>query len=290
MLAYRHAYHAGNHADVLKHVTQTAVIRYMNRKDKPYRVIDSHAGAGLYALDSAHALKTSEFVDGIARLWNRDDLPEPVADYLALVKKFNTDAGFTDVAEPKVYPGSPAFSSALLRARDELHLFEMHPADYPLIDGFVAGDARVELRQADGFAGVVRRVPPPCRRAVVLIDPSYEGLGDYDKTAACVESALERFAEAVILVWYPIVENKPASSRLPEVLKTIAAGAPKGWLDARLTVDEPDALGFGMTGSGMFVVNPPFMLKAELESVLPYLTKVLGKFPGASFSLTGESR
>ena len=279
MLAYRHAFHAGNHADVLKHTVLVRVLRHMNRKEKPYRLVDTHAGAGAYALDSGFAQKKSEYADGVGRLWALTDLPEPLADYLSLVRAFNADGAL------RLYPGSPEFADRLRRPRDELNLFELHPADHPLLAERFAGIPGVEVCRADGFAGLEKRLPPPSRRGVVLMDPSYEGVADYAKVADALRTGLARFAEGVFLVWSPWVHNKPASFGLPEGLAPIAAGAPKGWLDARLVVGEPDAKGFGMVGSGMFVVNPPHTLADELRVVLPYLTRVLGQAASAHHRL-----
>jgi 23S rRNA (adenine2030-N6)-methyltransferase len=276
MLAYRHAFHAGNHADVLKHTVFASVLRYMNRKDKPYRVIDTHAGAGGYSLDDPFARKTGEFTQGVARLWGRIDLPEPVADYLACVKAFNLSGNLAH------YPGSPAFANMLLRPRDELCLFELHPTDFPLLCDAMGERPGIEVRRADGFATLPRRLPPPSRRAVVLMDPSYELISDYTKTTDAVRAGLENFAEGVFLVWYPQINNKPASAELPEALKKLA---PKGWLHARLTVQEPFEDGYGMVGSGMFVINPPYTLHEELSQVLPYLTGALAQYAGASHLL-----
>lgn len=279
MFAYRHAFHAGNHADVLKHAVFTAVLRHMNAKEKPYRIVDTHAGAGAYALDEAMALKKTEFAGGIGRLWDRDDLPAPLADYRDQVRALNGGG------ELRRYPGSPALANLLRRPKDELCLFELHPTDHPLLASSLGVIPGVEVRREDGFAALARRLPPPSRRGVVLIDPPYEGLADYARVAETLAGALARFAEGVYLIWYPLVANKPESARLSARLADLAAGAPKGWLDARLVVSEPDAEGFGMTGSGMFVVNPPHTLPAQLEAMLPYLVRHLGAYPEAHYRL-----
>lgn len=276
MLAYRHAFHAGNHADVLKHTVLIAVLRHMNRKEKPYRLIDTHAGAGMYSLTGDTALKTAEFAEGIGRLWPRDDAPEPVREYLACVKAANPGGALSH------YPGSPAIADRYLRPRDELCLFEKHPRDFPLLQVSLGDRPGVEIRQTDGFETLLRRIPTPSRRGVVLTDPSYEGLEDYARTKNAVREGLAKFAEGVFLVWYPQLPNKPESEALPETLKTLA---PKGWLHASLTVAEPAAGGFGMVGSGMFVINPPYTLHDELETVMPYLTKVLAQYDGARYAL-----
>ena len=275
MLAYRHAFHAGNHADVLKHITLTLVLRYMNQKDKSYRMIDTHAGAGGYSLEGQYAQKKGEYLQGVARLWERDDLPESVADYMALVRQFNPDGMLEQ------YPGSPAFAQMLLRSQDQLRLFERHPTDHRILEAYLGGVRGAEVKDTDGFEGLKGQVPPSSRRAVVLMDPSYEGHGDYPKVIASLREAILRFPEGVYMVWYPQV-SKLEAAQLPRRLEGLA---PKGWLHARLTVQQPDSQGFGLAGSGMFILNPPYTLHAQLLEVLPWLTEVLGQYDGANYLL-----
>ena len=275
MLAYRHAFHAGNHADVLKHITLTLVLRYMNQKDKSYRMIDTHAGAGGYSLEGQYAQKKGEYLQGVARLWERDDLPESVADYMALVRQFNPDGMLEQ------YPGSPAFAQMLLRSQDQLRLFERHPTDHRILEAYLGGVRGAEVKDTDGFEGLKGQVPPSSRRAVVLMDPSYEGHGDYPKVISSLREAVLRFPEGVYMVWYPQV-SKLEAAQLPRRLEGLA---PKGWLHARLTVQQPDSQGFGLAGSGMFILNPPYTLHAQLLEVLPWLTEVLGQYDGANYLL-----
>src|ERR1043165_8889214 len=215
MLAYRHAFHAGNHADVLKHIVLTRVLRYMNGKDKGYRLVDTHAGAGGYSLEGRYAQKKGEFEQGVARLWERNDLPEAVADYLGIVRQFNPDGTLTQ------YPGSPAFAQMLLRAQDQLRLFELHPTDHRILESYLGAARHVEVKNADGFDGLKSQLPPSTRRAVVLIDPSYEGHGDYGRVVATLRDALQRFAEGVYMVWYPQVQ-KVEAAQLPRRLEALA--------------------------------------------------------------------
>ena len=275
MLAYRHAFHAGMHADVLKHTTLTLVLRYMNLKEKPYRLVDTHAGAGGYSLEGRYAQKKSEFEDGIARLWDRDDLPDAVADYVQLVRRFNPSGRIEQ------YPGSPAFAEMLLRPKDKLRLFELHPTDYKILQSYLGKVPGVEVYDQDGFDGLKGQVPPSSRRAVVLMDPSYEGNRDYGRVISSLREAISRFAEGVYMVWYPQV-TKLEAANLPKRLEALA---PKGWLNVRLTVAQHDSHGFGLAGSGMFVINPPYTLHDELLAVLPYLTEVLGQYDGANYLL-----
>lgn len=275
MLAYRHAFHAGNHADVLKHLVLTQVLRHMAQKDKPYTLIDTHAGAGGYSLASPEAQKKGEFEHGILRLWERTDLPPAVADYVQRVRDFNPEGGLGR------YPGSPEIARQLLRPQDAWRLYELHPADVRTLAAHHAARPHTEVHHEDGFEGLKAQLPPASRRGVLLIDPSYELKTDYAKVVAAVREALRRFAEAVVIVWYPQV-NRLDAAELPKRLCNLA---PKGWLHARLTVQPLDAQGFGLAGSGVVVINPPWTLHAALKPALPYLSKVLAQTPSASHLL-----
>ena len=289
MLAYRHAFHAGNHADALKHTVLALVLRYLNQKDKPYRLVDTHSGAGGYSLEGRYAQKKGEYEEGIGRLWamdfdQRQAMPAAVADYVELVRQFNPGgdqpAGKVAV-QLEQYPGSPAIARSLLRPQDQMRLFELHPTDFRILESYMAEQRGAEVRQLDGFDSLKGQVPPSSRRAVVLMDPSYEGHKDYGRVIASLRAALERFAEGVYMVWYPQVQKLEAA-QLPKRLEALA---PKGWLHARLTVQQPDSQGFGLAGSGMFILNPPYTLHDELLTVLPYLTEVLGQYEGANYLL-----
>jgi 23S rRNA (adenine2030-N6)-methyltransferase len=275
MLAYRHAFHAGNHADVLKHVVLGCVLRHLNLKEKGWRFVDTHAGAGGYALHGRYARQKAEFADGIGRLWDRRDLPEPVAAHVELVRRFNANGRLDQ------YPGSPAIAHLLMRPQDQLRLFELHPTDHRILAAYLGHQPGVEVHAGDGFAGLKGQLPPPTRRGGALLDPSYEGTGDYSKVVATLRDALSRYADGTYLVWYPQV-TKLEAAQLPRRLEALA---PKAWLHARLTVGRPDAQGFGLAGSGMFVINPPYTLRAQLADTLPYLTDVLAQVDEASYAL-----
>ena len=275
MLAYRHAFHAGNHADVLKHTVFAAVLRYMNLKDKGWRCIDTHAGAGGYSLQGEYANKRAEYETGIAPLWRRDDLPPPVAALVDLVRQFNGGDALVQ------YPGSPAIAHLLMRPQDQLRLFELHPTDHKILASYLGGQPGVDVSLADGFAGLKALLPPPTRRGVVLIDPPYEIKTDYARTLAALREVLERFAECVVVVWVPQLQLLE-SVQLPQRLKASAGKlAKKGWLHAKLTVAPPDDKGFGLLGSSVFVANPPHTLAAELRPALAWLAGALGRFEGA---------
>src|ERR1700690_669019 len=279
MLSYRHGFHAGMHADVLKHVVLVHLLGYLTQKDKPLWFIDTHAGAGAYALDEGYATKNAEFDSGIARLWMRADLPAAVAEYVAQVRAFNPDGAL------RRYPGSPQLALQLLRKQDRLRLFELHSTESRLLQQYFRGDAPRAIAYAgDGFAGLPSQLPPPSRRALVLIDPSYEDKGDYRRVLAALSDAQKRFRAGVYAIWYPQVQRR--ESRLfPDELKLLQA---KDWLHVTLTVKQPAAGGLGLHGSGMFVLNPPWLLPKALDAALPYLAAVLAQDAAAGFSLESE--
>ena len=275
MLSYRHAFHAGNHADVLKHCILLQLLDHLNQKEKPYWVVDSHAGAGRYLLDSEQARKNAEFTTGIGRLWDRHDLPAALAAYVAAVRLLNPNGRL------RHYPGSPWLALHRLRSQDRLHLFELHSSDFRLLKKAMAGEsARVAAHQADGFIDIKSVLPPPPRRGLVLIDPSYEDKRDYLRVPAALKEGVARFATGTFAIWYPLLQRGD-SRQLPERLRRL----PVKWLDASLTVHAPAADGFGMHGSGMFIVNPPWTLAATLADCLPWLAEVLGDDAEAGFRL-----
>jgi 23S rRNA (adenine2030-N6)-methyltransferase len=279
MLSYRHAFHAGNHADVLKHYIEVLLLHYLAQKDKPFWYIDTHAGAGCYALDSGYATQNAEHVNGIARLWNRDNLPASLAEYVALVKHINPDG------QMKLYPGSPLVALELLREQDRLRLFELHPTDSELLhENFAGHGTQVLIQTADGFGALKALLPPPPRRGLVLIDPPYEDKQDYQRVVSALREGMKRFASGVYAVWYPQLQRAEAR-QLPEQLKKLPV---KSWLNVTLSVQAPGPDGFGMYGSGMFILNPPWTLYAELQQVMPYLVKALGRNGEGSFVLEHE--
>ena len=276
MLSYRHAFHAGNHADVLKHLVVVQLTRYLGQKDKPFSYIDTHAGAGAYALDSGYAVKLAEYKDGIGRLWTRNDLPPAVADYVDLVRKMNPDRRL------QAYPGSPFFALWTMREQDRLRLFELHSKDARLLgENFQDAGKRVIVEATDGFAGLKALLPPSSRRALVLVDPSYEEKQDYERVFHALKESLARFSGGTYALWYPQLTRLDAHE-LPQRLKRLPV---KSWLHVALRVNEPAKDGFGMHGSGMFVLNPPWTLHATLAEVMPYLVNVLGLDGDAGFTL-----
>lgn len=276
MLSYRHAFHAGNHADVLKHFVLLELLDYYNRKDKPWFYIDTHAGGGCYALNSEQADKTAEAADGIGRLWAREDLPEVMRPYVEAVRQFNPHGKLL------FYPGSPALAMTRARAQDRLRLFELHPADFESLQRtFVTERERVQVARSDGFAALKALLPPPTRRAVVLIDPPYEVKEDYRRVVDTVRDAMRRFPTGTYAIWYPMLA-RPEARSLPQRLAELGA---ESWLDVRLAVGAPARDGFGMFGSGLYVINPPWVLPQRLEAALPWLVTHLGEGDAAGFDL-----
>jgi 23S rRNA (adenine2030-N6)-methyltransferase len=275
MLSYRHAFHAGNHADVLKHFVLVELLNYYRQKDKPWTYIDTHAGAGCYALGSEASAKTAEFIDGIGRLWEREDRPALLGDYVAAVRQFNPSGRLV------FYPGSPALAMTLARGGDSLRLFELHPADLRALQQTFGKEARVRVNGSDGFSGLKSLLPPPSRRAVVLIDPPYEVKDDYRRVVEVMAEAMQRFPTGCYALWYPLLD-RAESRRLPEKLAALGAGS---WLDVRLMIRRPPEDGLGLYGSGLYLINPPWVLPERLKVALPWLSGVLGVDEGAGFEL-----
>lgn len=280
MLSYRHAFHAGNHADVLKHWVYSLVLDYFNQKDKAYWVMDTHAGAGVYALNQAMANKTAEYQAGIARLQAQQAIPAIFSDYLQAVDACQTQANIP------LYPGSPAIANYFLRDSDKLRLFELHPADHALLAQHFASHGRhIQIGFKDGFDGIKACLPPPTKRGLVLIDPPYELKEDYSRVVDCLKDSIKRFATGTYLVWYPMLMRTEPDWMIAQ-LKTLAPS----YLHVGLQVKAPQADGFGMIGSGMFIVNPPWLLAAQLAEGMPWLTQTLGQDATATHLLEAVSR
>ena len=285
MFSYRHAFHAGNHADVLKHMTLMQICQYMTQKDKPVTYIDTHAGVGMYQLSNPMAQKSGEHETGISKLWElwdnkgkRNALPELLHQYLKFISDLNPSG------ELKHYPGSPTVASHNLREIDRLKIFELHPTDMRLLDDNLkyinlpnsTDDKRILFKTVDGFVGLKANLPPPSRRGVVLIDPSYEIKDDYTKVAKAMKDAMVRFPTGTYAIWYPILA-RPESRNLATQLERIATDAGAKWLHASLAIDQvqPTHLAAGLQASGMFVFNPPWILAEQLQASLPVITECL---------------
>ncbi|SDY99688.1 23S rRNA (adenine(2030)-N(6))-methyltransferase RlmJ [Delftia lacustris] len=286
MFSYRHAFHAGNHADVLKHTVLIATLQYLLQKEAALTVLDTHAGAGLYRLDGDYANKSGEAADGILRLAQAKEaeLAPVLQAYLATVRSFNQGAQLRN------YPGSPFIIQSLLRVqeRDKLKVFELHPTDMRSLAGNIAqleAGRQVAVLHEDGFEGIKKFLPPPSRRALVLCDPSYELKSDYAKVLDMASDSLKRFATGTYAFWYPIIP-RPEAHDLPRRLKTMTTKAGRSWLHVELTVksNKTSERG-GLPASGMFLINPPFNLKEQLKPAMPQLVKLLGQDENAAFTL-----
>ncbi|MES2822182.1 MAG: 23S rRNA (adenine(2030)-N(6))-methyltransferase RlmJ [Pseudomonadota bacterium] len=271
MLSYRHAYHAGNFADVLKHSLLIHTLNYVTQKEKPLRIIDTHAGAGAYKFGNSQPLKNREFDNGIGKLWEKADLPPLLKEYVAAVKNHNANERLQN------YPGSPLLMQSALRTDDHLFLYELHSTDWRLLTEAIGKDKRVTIADDDGFAGMQALLPPPDRRALVFIDPSYEIKSDYQDVVKQVIAAHKRFATGTFVVWYPVVLRQ----RIDEMEKAFKKSGIKNiqLFELGIAADNPE---YGMNSSGLFIINPPWTLWAAMEQALPYLADNLGE-EGAGF-------
>jgi 23S rRNA (adenine2030-N6)-methyltransferase len=303
MFSYRHAFHAGNHADVLKHTILISVLKHLTEKEVALTVVDTHAGAGVYRLDSKFAKTSGESAEGIAKILAISDKSKDpskafapaLVDYVDMIKRFNPEGG------AKIYPGSPLIIQSLLRvqARDKLKLFELHSTDFKALDANMAAlNARrqVAVTRQDGFEGLKALLPPPSRRGMVLIDPSYELKGDYSRVIAAMQDSMKRFATGTYMIWYPVIARLEAHA-LPGRLKSFAGQNKKPWINATLDVGDaivdPNAplpepgevQHLGLRSSAVFIINPPYTLKAELQTVLPQMVSALGRGSGKTWKL-----
>ena len=274
MLSYRHAYHAGNFADVMKHAVLTSILRYLARKDAALCYLDTHAGAGGYELRSERARQTGESSLGIAKIIEAAGPPEAIADYLQLVRRFNP-AGNVDN-----YPGSPWFASQLLRRQDRLVLCELHNSDFPLLAQLFANDRRVHCHAADGYRFSLGLVPPIERRGLVLIDPAYELSDEYATAFTTLAKLHRQFATGTYMLWYPILDEHRGATLRQQFMNSNMRDV----LHLALRIADRKSLP-GMYGSGVIIVNPPWTLRGEMESALPWLARNLGLNHRASYEI-----
>jgi 23S rRNA (adenine2030-N6)-methyltransferase len=263
LLSYLHSFHAGNHADVLKHTVQTLLLNKLKAKDKPFVYIDTHAGAGRYDLAGTEALKNSEFKGGILKLIQAQDRFPELADYFSSVQ-----------AQDKHYPGSPGLAADLLRDDDRLILMELHNREVRELRKNLGRDSRVAIHQRDGFEGLIGLVPPKPARGLVLIDPSYEVAEDYDKAFAALTAAGARWPTGIYMLWLPILSRQRDHSRL--LRHQLKNSGFSNLLLAELRVREQQEE-FGMCGSMLAIANVPWQFDKELRTLLPKLKSVLGE-------------
>ena len=265
MLSYRHSFHAGNHADVLKHIVLMLILENLKLKEKGFFYLDTHSGVGRYRLSSNESEKTGEYKEGIERLWDQTDLPEDVARYVKMIKKLNSGG-----KELRYYAGSPLIATELLRPQDRALLTELHPSDYPILRNNFSDDKNVTVKCDNGFQQVKATLPPKERRGLVLIDPPYELKDDYDLVVKAIEEGYKRFATGTYAIWYPVVLRQQTK----RIFKGLEATGIRKILRIELAV-RPDSDQRGMTASGMVVINPPWTLETQMKEILPYLTKTL---------------
>ena len=264
MLSYRHGFHAGNVADVLKHSLITLVISALKQKDKPFVYIDTHAGAGKYSFKSEFAQKTGEYHAGIGRIWAQQTLPEEMKDYLSAVRAENTGKQLIR------YPGSPQLVRRLVRAQDRLQLSELHSSDYEVLHELYVQDKQVSIAKEDGLLMLEKKLPPIQKRGFILIDPSYEVKSDYTKVVDALEKAHRHFATGIYALWYPVIDREQTERLLLRLKET---GIPKQLRIEHAIVK--DGAVRGMTASGMLFINPPWQLESQARSLLPWLNQVL---------------
>jgi 23S rRNA (adenine2030-N6)-methyltransferase len=280
MLSYLHGFHAGNHADVLKHVVLLGILARLTVKEAPLRYIETHAGAGGYDLLAPEAQKNREHESGIGKIWQLPDPPPRAAALLALARQY----GGGRVALER-YPGSPWLALAALRANDSAYLFELHPAEHRTLSQAFAARRNVTVLRQDGLEGCVGLVPPPERRGLVFIDPSYETKDEHDRVVDALVKAHRRFATGVYAIWYPVLERR----RVERFERDVRAAA-EGALDVYELCVAPDARGRGLTGSGMLVVNPPWRLREDVEESLQWIARALAPDPRRALRIVSAAR
>jgi len=292
MFSYRHAFHAGNHADVLKHITLLFGFKLLQKKEIGICLIDTHAGAGIYKLDGEYALKSAESTEGVLRLNaycsdNPNEIPESVSDYLGQIALLNHKQSI------KTYPGSSQLLLQVMRNQDQLKLMELHTTDFPLlVENITVSQENyrpkksVQIIQKDGFAQLKAYLPPPSRRGLCLIDPSYENKDDYQSVLTSLGEAIKRFATGAYFIWYPILQRRDATE-LPHQLAQFCTDHQLPYLQAELQI-KSQILTEGLAASGMWIINPPWQLKEQLEECLPFLVKALGQDEYSRFELIAK--
>ncbi|EEQ07163.1 hypothetical protein yberc0001_3250 [Yersinia bercovieri ATCC 43970] len=240
------------------------IIESLKEKEKPFLYLDTHAGAGRYQLSGEHAERTGEYLEGIGKLWQRDDLPDDLAPYMSAIHYFNR------AEKLRYYPGSPLIARHLLREDDKIHLTELHPSDYPLLRNEFAKDERAKVQRADGYQQLKSQLPPASRRGFILIDPPYEMKTDYQDVVKGIQEGYKRFATGTYALWYPVVLRQ----QIKRMLRDLEATGIRRILQIELAV-RPDSDQHGMTASGMIVINPPWKLEQQMNTLLPWLHKAL---------------
>ncbi len=276
---YRHHFHAGNFADVMKHVLLAQLIRALQKKEKGFVYLDTHAGRGAYDLTEAASgdslARKPEWPEGIGRLWPRADLPGPVADYVALVREFDRARGNSD-SHARFYPGSPRLAARLLRMHDRMALCEKHPAECAALRAELALEPRTSIQEVDGYVAIRAMLPPPERRALILIDPPFEAQDEFAQITAALAEGLRRLSSGVFAIWYPLTER----ARLDEFFRAVINLKPPPTLAAELMI-AGDTTPLKVKGCGLLILNPPWQFDREARAALDFLGGALGQAPGA---------
>lgn len=265
MLSYRHAFHAGNHADILKHSVLARVLAYLSLKDKPFTCIDTHAGAGVYNLDGEWAQKTGEAKAGIERLIALDGIPGFFEPYVTLCKGM--------IKNGRRYPGSPEIERQFCREGDSIVLMELHTTEIEILRANLGGAPNVHIHHRDGFSGLSAICPPNPRRGLTIIDPSYETADDYAKAAEAVVSTNRKWPVGILMLWYPILGRR--EGELATLKDRVSCADIPGTLCMEVIIGKSDDEGFGLSGSGLIIVRPPWRLEEEAEAALPWLASAL---------------
>ncbi|EGR1265116.1 23S rRNA (adenine(2030)-N(6))-methyltransferase RlmJ [Vibrio cholerae] len=269
MLSYRHSFHAGNHADVLKHIVQSLILNSLQQKEKPFVYHDTHSGVGRYDLTHEWSEKTGEYKQGIARVWQQDNIPAELDSYLDAIRQLNHGETL------RYYPGSPRVARAHLREQDRMVLTELHPSDYPLLEQEFHRDRQVSIYKEDGFARLKASLPPQERRGFVLIDPPYELAKEYRDVVRAIAQSYKRWATGIYAIWYPVVNR----CDIDDMLEGLQGLEIRKILQIELGV-APDTNERGMTASGMIVINPPWTLESQMQTILPFLKQAIAPATG----------
>ncbi|MGI0119166.1 23S rRNA (adenine(2030)-N(6))-methyltransferase RlmJ [Zooshikella sp. RANM57] len=264
MLSYRHAFHAGNFADVLKHSVLCLCLEHLIKKEKPYFYLDTHSGAGSYSLTQAKAQQNQEFLNGISQLWPLTTTPSELQPYLNTIHTINPKKKLS------TYPGSPLIVQHYLRDHDYMRLYELHPKDHEKLKTLFKKVQQARIEQSDGFAALKSALPPHIKRGIVLIDPSYEIKTEYQTAIKQLIEGYKRFNTGIFLLWYPVVQR----SRITKMEQQLRDSKIRNILQIEHCIT-PDTSEHGMTGSGLFIINPPWQLHTQLTTLLPFLQEKL---------------
>ncbi len=275
MLSYRHNFHAGNHADVLKHTTLSLILSYYQQKKKTFWYIDTHAGGGIYDFMGTQAQKNKEFDQGIIKIYGSTDIPEEMTPYIQQIQLCNKPG------EIHYYPGSPVIANHFRGSQDQLRLFELHPSDLLSLTNSLPIDKHIKVIKTNGLLGLKSCLPPQSRRAVTLIDPSYEVTKDYEDVYMALRDSIKRFQTGTYIVWSPLIHKRDPQILLSN-LQSIDVNSS---LYVSLSIDAKDFMP-GMYGSYLYIINPPWTLLEQLSTICPYLVDRLGIGGRGSFELT----